>query len=453
MDETESLSEQTSNLILDSLPPELTNEILLHLGPHDLTKLARTSKKYREFAQSELWRNIELHRQDAHDECFGLSQQRNVHRAYLDNQLRDPWSYRRFDGVDPLFDRRNALFGTAVRTLFRAAGKSKAWKRLAPFVRHLCLTVTYKSPQNVWDMILSLENLNTIEIIGEWSADNQGPRMATSLREPAANKISSARLRGYISQVFVLSLCKSSASSIATIDFGILEAPQVYEGDAEEMELQTALGYPLYVAPRGVQWYKEESDPPFTALTHLLLCRQGPFYAPLEMSDAEDFESREDPKHEAADLKQWASLLRSVRATVEEIVLEQRPIRHDFVLNMGNELSPHERTMFHPEYNDFDSRFYHIILKDVFGDGAMWPKLKRLTLRGINLQGIEDEAGEDLQTLMTKMLPGIRVELLPGNFMYFNTRKGTIMNQHGADGLKPHLDMDSDSFDDGMLFL
>jgi hypothetical protein len=34
--------------------------------------------------------------------------------------------------------------------------------------------------------------------------------------------------------------------------------------------------------------------------------------------------------------------------------------------------------------------------------------------------------------------------------MFFNTRKGTIMNQHGADGLKPHIcpSHGSDEWDD-----
>lgn len=50
-----------------------------------------------------------------------------------------------FESNDFDFDSRNAKFAMHVRNVFRAAGKSQAWTRLAPFVRHLCLTVTNKS--------------------------------------------------------------------------------------------------------------------------------------------------------------------------------------------------------------------------------------------------------------------------------------------------------------------
>ena len=96
--------------------------------------------------------------------------------------------------------------------------------------------------------------------------------------------------------------------------------------------------------------------------------------------------------------------------------------------------------------DSFDSPFYHCILKGVFADGGCWPELKKLTFRGINLHGFEEEAGERLKDFTTRVLPGVQVEELRGNYMFLNTRKGTIMNQYGADGLKPHLDMNEDPY-------
>jgi hypothetical protein len=51
------------------------------------------------------------------------------------------------------------------------------------------------------------------------------------------------------------------------------------------------------------------------------------------------------------------------------------------------------------------------------------------------------------------MLPVVGVDQISGNYMFFNTRKGTIMNQHGADGLKAHLDFNrgSDEFDESTI--
>jgi hypothetical protein len=42
---------------------------------------------------------------------------------------------------------------------------------------------------------------------------------------------------------------------------------------------------------------------------------------------------------------------------------------------------------------------------------------------------------------------GVKVDQISGNYLFFHTRKGTIMNQHGADGLKAHLGFDRDSGD------
>jgi hypothetical protein len=167
-----------------------------------------------------LWGSIELHRQDAHNKCFGLSAQEHVRRTHLDDQLLDPWSYRSVTGVDYDFERRNAKFGTAIRELYRSAGKSQAWTRLAPLVRQICITVTHKSPPHVWDMILSLPNLASVEVIGEYSANNERPPQPASLREPHAHRIRHVRLRGYIPTIFVVEICRASASSVTSLDLG-----------------------------------------------------------------------------------------------------------------------------------------------------------------------------------------------------------------------------------------
>jgi hypothetical protein len=129
-------------------------------------------------------------------------------------------------------------------------------------------------------MMLSLPNLTTIEVIGELSTDRQGPPPIASLREPAAKKIESVRLRGYIPRVFVTAICKASASSIVSLDLGVLEAPKVYKGDKDKDGLQAKLGYTLYVAPRSVLWYDADTLPALSFLTHLLLVKHGPFDAP-----------------------------------------------------------------------------------------------------------------------------------------------------------------------------
>jgi hypothetical protein len=436
---------------LDDMPAEMINAIFSHLRPRDLTKLARVSKRYREITQSSLWRSIELHRQDAHHETFGLPTQNNICHSYLDDQLLDPWAYRGLGGADLAFDHHNAKFGAAVKKLFRTAGKSQAWTRLAPFVQHLCLTVTHKSPPQIWNTMLSLPNLAMLEVIGEYSTTNEGPPGAANLREPKARQIRDVRLRGYIPVQFVLQLWKASASSIVCLDLGALEPPKLHEGNDEELELQQELGHPLYVAPRGLLCLGQGSAPSFDSLTHLLLCKRGDLDGPPDMSEDEDLGIREEKPHEVKQLKEWASLLSSVRSTVVEVVLEQRPVYlEEYLLYHEMEITSSDMTSFCPWLHSFDSLFYRHILKAVFDDGKAWPKLRKLTLRGINLIGFEEEIGEALDDFNKRVLPGVMVEEIPGNYMFFNTHKGTILNQHGADGLKPHLEApyDDDAWND-----
>ena len=155
---------QLTGATLDSMPAKLTIEILGHLRPRDLTKLARTSKKYRDAAQSVLWRNIELHRRDAHDGHWGVLDRESVSRAFLDDIWRHPWSGSVYELV---IEQNDARFNSVLKRKYQSAGMSQGWKRLAGFLRSLCLTVTAISSPRIWDMILSLPNLDRLEVVGE----------------------------------------------------------------------------------------------------------------------------------------------------------------------------------------------------------------------------------------------------------------------------------------------
>jgi hypothetical protein len=225
---------------------------------------------------------------------------------------------------------------------------------------------------------------------------------------------------------------------MTSLDIAALQPPRVFVGDAEEIELQQEIGYQLYVAPCGVLWFRQTSIS-FGSLIHFLLCKRGQFDGPPDMSEDEDFEVREDAARELAELRQWGSVLRSI-STIVEIFLEQRPVYLSYLLDHGMEISTNDKTRFCPIFNDFDSLFYRHILKSTFDDGKPWPKLQKLTLRGINLNRFEAEIGKTLSTFTERSLPGTLVQEIPGNYMFLNTCTGTLMNQHGADGLRPQLD-------------
>lgn len=77
-----------------------------------------------------------------------------------------------------------------------------------------------------------------------------------------------------------------------------------------------------------------------------------------------------------------------------------------------------------------NSRFGEMVVDRAFTEE--WPNLKRLTFRGISDDCHRGHA--------MRLLPGVQVDQVLGNFMFHDTHHGTILNHHGADGLKVHLE-------------
>jgi len=392
--------------ILDSMPAELMLEVLGNLRPHDLTKLARVSKKYRELAQAKLWRNIELHRRDVHDGPWGVPDRENVHRAHLDDKLRNPWTYLVFQPVrgetDLVFQHYNASYNAIIKKYYQTAGMSQGWKRIAGFVRSLCLTVNGSSPTRIWNIILSLKHLDRLEVIGENNFSRGCPPAATGLREPLATEVHVVRLRGYIPAAFISTLCKASASTITSLDLGVIEQPRSATG--------VAVGGDQRVdgscsAPRGVLWFKADAPPMLPKMSHLLLCKPGNVGKPEESYEEEMMECTTDREHEALELQSWASLLRTVSTHLAELVLELRPVCSCFLLDGKSGIVTDSETEFGPD-SPSDELFFRHVLKEVFGVGRSWSKLRKLTLRGINFRHFEQEMGESLQNFASRLLPG-----------------------------------------------
>ncbi|KAJ4286128.1 hypothetical protein N0V90_013477 [Kalmusia sp. IMI 367209] len=402
---------------LDTIPAEMVAEVTNLLQPNDLTKLARTSKRLCTFAQATLWRSVELHRKDAHHQQFGLAIQKSLSRRYLDDELRDEWSYRTPSGSDAEFDRRNAKFGDVIRQLYSTAG--------------------------------------TVEVIGESDKDSNHltkfPPRPIGILAPAARKVRNVRLRGYIPSEFVTALCKASADHLASLDLGILEEPRIWEGGPSEeyTNYDEDFVYTIYTAPQGPIWFSTDTMPPLRSLTHLLLCKPGARETLPDLAEEEDFEYREDREHRIAELNQWASILKFFRNTVEEVILEQRAICLDYVPSLENGPSPGAEYFDFMMYSDTDTGamgvdFLRYVLKAI-DDGGEWPKLSKATLRGIDFNGLAQEMEESLEEYMVRVLPGVVLKKLYGHHMSFNTRTGAVKNQHGADGLKPQLDLPSHS--------
>lgn len=286
-------------------------------------------------------------------------------------------------------------------------------------------------------MILSLPHLTTVEVIGKYSDDKPANFYIDTFRTPAAKAVSNVRLRGYIPAAFISALCHASASTIINLDLGVLNPPELFPDTDEEEDDEDSLSHPDFIAPKGVLWYNEHT-PSLSSLKNILLCRRG------EMDDWIQPEGGEvltfdDELHNEQELEQFASLLRSIRSTVVEICLEQRPLCFKSMLDLEG-FSPNEHAHFYGGLHPFDEEFYRRILVGVFDDGEPWPKLQKLTIRGVNLMQFEEEVGESLKAYQSRVLPGVEIEQICGNYMFFEEDTGSIVTHPGVDGLKPSTD-------------
>jgi len=307
--------------------------------------------------------------------------------------------------------------------MYASNGKSEAWGRIKKLTRHLCLTVTHESPPEIWNMILSLPNLRTIEVIGEYSEDPKGPPTALGLlQKPAATKVQNVRLRGYVPVEFVSAICRASASTIVSLDLGILEEPQLFEPDEEEETNDWRTRRRTYYIPSGDMRHLEVNWPSLTRLTHLLLCKPGPFDLPVDIPEEEEERYSgmlQDLEKEAAEMKQWASLLRSIRLTAVEVVLEHRAILRSSHV-MDEDVSIRKVLVDSP----LDIRFREDVVENVFAEG--WPKLKTLIFRGMGSSLMEPE--ESIEELVKDKLPRTLSKNVCRSYMFVDTSQGSALN-------------------------
>jgi hypothetical protein len=427
---------------LVDIPPESFIFINSYLQPTYLTKLALVSKRYRDTAEDALWKDIELHRQDPHHDksALSLSTYRRTNRAYLDSKLDETGPYRTESGHDFDFERRNGHFGTVIRNNYQ----SQHWERLSCFTRRICLTVTHKSPKVIWNAILSFPTLISVEIIGEANVDLNGqflgPPKTNKLGYPLAQNVRDIRLRGYIPSEFVVALCQARLPYLRSLDLGILEYPKKDQSRKSD-ELEGLFKGTNFTAPRSVLWFSPTTMS-LGSLTHLHLCKLGTIESPLEHpSRKRYFLIEEDVPHDITELRQWATLLKTVRHNIVELMLEQRRVlgRRKYCA-FGMPSGENVHFLSGDEAEKRETIFFRF-MKDMFGNGCQWPKLKRLTFCGFNLDGpgFREEFGEDFEAFASRALPGVLAKHEYGRFMTYSTKNGAIVNRPGVDGLRPQF--------------
>ena len=163
--------------------------------------------------------------------------------------------------------------------------------------------------------------------------------------------------------------------------------------------------------------FLEPLAPRFTSLTYLHLCK----LAELVSSEREVTNLRWDFDYEndRAVLSDWAMLLPHVSSTLEELTLEDRYLGSVYNPKVREPISPGDGEGNDPrEWGEGSrKRFGEIILPVL--NSQEWPKLQRLILTGVVLDGTK-ESDEKVKRYLRNLHSRLDVEIWPGRFVEFS---------------------------------
>lgn len=215
------------------LPPELLLNIATQLRHHDLSHLVCVSKRFHALVERLIWRDIELHA------CHKSPSKQRL--CMLPLEPRDPGA---MDSLRKSDEDAAWTTGKFLCTCNNLRTKNcKRWRRLAPTVRSLCLTVDglgnhewgpagymrgiEDNTLNAWNVLLEFPNIERLEVIAtDWSQYDNPDSDWIPIYNPGAalSTIKHLRLRGYIPAQWLDTI---RATNIEWLDYGVLDLPEV----------------------------------------------------------------------------------------------------------------------------------------------------------------------------------------------------------------------------------
>jgi hypothetical protein len=312
---------------------------------------------------------------------------------------------------------------------------AERWEVLSKHIHLICFSIAVDD--EVIAFLSSLPNLTSLEVVGlplvsrarsPWYPDGQPPaRLPLEIKYPHLKNL---KLRGYFPAAFVRSVC-SSAPGITHLNLGLLasmrddkpfrdtllrrededysDGPQ-YDTEPEDEEVVPwALHSPLWLYP--------EILGPLTLpkLTHLNITR--PFRGSGYDYWSDSFEFIPEDL-ERAQVKEWASFLRTNSTTLKEVIFDYRvPQEAGDTVGDGGAVPERVKQLDSPGYLIFS----HLILGLLLKEREHFPNVQRLAFRGMwlletsldeegmDLEG-EREEGQDNQSLLRKTFPNCEIE-------------------------------------------
>lgn len=336
---------------LERLPAEIFLNITANLYTHDLAQLSYCSKALAALVVPLLWTDIEFHDQDYHESPL---------------ELNDPPPFRRPSSRlhhNPMRKRGRRSDLVFFFMLVELHGNDlERLKVLASRVKHICTDIMPMCPPvkiavgpsrsldvntiQVWHLLPFFSNLESLELHGDHPSKAKWEQTVDDITEPPPSRLRFAKLFRYIPRA-VAAWVLRAGSTLERLELGMLDRPistclandpefkplpeenKLAEDDPDGPEWGSLYGE--FVIPRPLGDFlpssgrvRNPSELSLPKLKHLYLCQ--PTYSQGRSSNAGagDYYTWSSRAEESC-LEDWRAILRATSATVETLVLEQRP--------------------------------------------------------------------------------------------------------------------------------
>ncbi|RBR06891.1 hypothetical protein FVER53590_11205 [Fusarium verticillioides] len=433
-----------SNPTLDTLPSETQLQIFSQIAAHDLSTIARTSKRLNQIATPLLWNDIELHEEGYHESRHELKVP-----APARDPARRPYHLKQKWGNGQGARMKASQFFEILQIMYRE--NPDRLQQITPRVRHLCTVIDPSwRPVNeeddsvdgeaiqVWHLLPYFSSLETLELYGDYY-DSQEVEEQVSEILGSPPKLRFLKLSGYMPREVPAWLLKAG-DTLERLELDMLGRPistylsndphftplpcekiNTDDGDASESDYGSLADDMIIPRPLG-NIFTDYGDYKLKLpkLKHLFLGQ------PAESCHTNDFATYSWSKRaESACYDDWLRILEASMKTLETLVLEQRPSA-DLIEGDGysEDMWMEERAWSHASEILLD------MVETVISSETNQLPLKRVYLYGM-VVGLEEEgssfldfpAGKFMQFLKDR---GVECEARRGRWCFFDRQSGSV---------------------------
>ncbi|KAF4436302.1 hypothetical protein FACUT_6542 [Fusarium acutatum] len=434
----------SSDPTLDNLPSEIQLHIFSQIGAHDLSTIARTSKRLNQIATPLLWNDIELHEEGYHE---------SRHEIKVPPPARDP-ARRPYHPKQKWGNGQGAcmkayrFFGILQIMHNENPGRLQ---KITQRVSHLCTVIdpswrpVDKDTDSVdteviqvWHLLPYFSNLETLELHGDYYYSQESEEQVSKILG-SPPKLRFLKLAGYMPREVPAWLLRAG-DTLERLELDMLDRPvstylsndphftplpceniNTDDGSVSESDYGSLADDMIIPRPLG-NIFTDYVDHKlhFPKLKHLFLGQ------PAESCSSNDFATYSWSKRaESACYDDWLRILEVSVKTLETLVLEQRPAA-DYIEGdcYSEDMWMDERAWSHASEMRLE------MVETVMSSGKQELCLKQVYLYGIvagldkvDAPFLDYPAGKFMQFLKNR---GIEGEVRRGKWCFFNRQSGSV---------------------------